>query len=371
MLFTVTDIFWSFLLFIAAIVVAACFRYANTEQDECEATKRERIFLQVFRAVGILAILVCLAFVIIMLFLTRYYTNWMSNIFPLMALAVVGIGVAALNLKVRPPIIGRGIAKVAVALVIAASLLFVYLNYMPKYSLKDGANMLSSNEEFAQKDVFYPALHSLGEPDGYIARFGDPLYDQFFGANPFYDELHEFHCDSYSYDADGLHVIKGYIIFNPATGAYEYMRTQNQDRSFKPGEWPEFNWNFMEDEDRQHDAVLNLYFREWYFSDSLAAKSNPMLSVSSGEWDANMKEVIYPHNFPEDEARTFLKSIDEEALKTKILEQIKEMDSTVVLQNEDNTAGLAVIHTIDKTIEVFFFDIDIATYQNGEIVLKI
>jgi len=77
--------------------------------------------------------------------------------------------------------------------------------------------------------------------------------------------------------------------------------------------------------------------------------------ADSGEWDAKLKDVMYPHNFPEDEARAYLQSIGEETLKTKIFEQINELDSKFK----------------DMTIEVYFFGIDTAAYKNGEIELKV
>jgi hypothetical protein len=96
------------------------------------------------------------------------------------------------------------------------------------------------------------------------------------------------------------------------------------------------------------------YSRARFYLSELYAKIIG-ISSGSGEWDAKMKDVMYPHNFPEDEALTLLRSMGEETLKTKILEQIDWSFSKFK----------------DKTIEVFFYGIDIATYQNGEITLKL
>ncbi len=81
---------------------------------------------------------------------------------------------------------------------------------------------------------------------------------------------------------------------------------------------------------------------------------------------------MYPNSYPEDEAWTFLGSIGEEALKTKLLKQLNDLDQVVVFdKKEDGTLGLTIKGTKGKTVEVYFFGIDIATYQDGEIVLKL
>ncbi len=109
----------------------------------------------------------------------------------------------------------------------------------------------------------------------------------------------------------------------------------------------------MVDKEGRHDAVLNLYYREWWGM----YKIYPVLDripVGSGEWDAKIKDILYPHSFPEDEARAFLQSMGEEPLKAKLLEEINDLGSKYQ----------------DKTIDLFFFGFDIGTCQNGEIVLK-
>jgi hypothetical protein len=344
------------LIILSVLTIAAAGWYMNREPDRPEVSGRERVLLLAFRTVNILAMLVCFAFVVIMFFLTDYYPDAvLRNVYLLIIPATVSIVVAALNLKIHPPIRVRNIAKSALALIIAVVLCFVYINDMPKYSIDDGIRILRSDEEFAQKDVFYPSCGSTGEPPLYVYRFGsDPVYDELSGSNLFYCDSYEYYCDSYSYDVNGLHDVKGYIIFNPITGAYEYMRTHEQDQAFSPGELPEFDWNYMKDTDGQHSAVLNLYFREWYpFSEAFSGGWNLILSVSSDKWDEKLKDVMYPHNFPEDEARVFLQSMGEEALKTKLLK---------------NNGWYRYLK--DGTIEIYFFGIDIATYQNGEIILK-
>lgn len=330
---------------LVAITVATWFRRVKDKPDEPEVTRRGMVFLRVFRAVSILAILVCLAFLVIMFFLMRdlSFLLHMQNVRPLIGLPLAGITVAALSLKLRAPVSGRGIGRAArcvpivVAVTITAALGFIYLNYLPKYSWEDGENMLRSDEKFAQKDVFI---------DGRVEDWGEPGS---FGFNPFYAILYRFNCDSYGYDAGSLHIEKGYILFNPATGAHEY--TLEEEQTYSPGDWPSlfFSSSLIYEEDGQHDAVLNLYFREpWGNGEGWWDKS------SSGEWNKKMKAVMVPHNFPEDEAREFLRSMGEEALKTKLLEQINSLGSKFE----------------DMTIEVFFFGIDIGTYHDGEIVLK-
>ncbi len=359
------------ILSVITIIAAAA---SMSEPYIFEMTERERTLLWVYRAVNIVSILVCFAFIVIMFFLTGYYSDFvLPNAVLLIFPAAASMIVAALNLRVRPPIVRRNIIKVAVTLLISAGLIFVYASCMPKYAIEDGIKILHTDEEFAQKDVYYPAFFAPGEPNGYIYRVVDYSYDELIGSNPFYRELFEYYCDSYGYDANGLHDVKGYIIFNPATGAFAYVRTKEQDLTFSPGDWPEFNWNFMQDRDKQHATVLNLYFREWYPAMNMYADDvNPMLTVSSNEWDSKIVDVMYPHNFPEDEARAFLRSIGEEELKTKLLKQLNDLDQVVVFdKKEDGTLGLTIKGTKGKTVEVYFFGIDIATYQDGEIVLKL
>lgn len=362
------------LIILSVITIVAAGMSIEGEPDIDEISGRKKAFLWAFRAVGILAALACLAFIAVMIYVTgRFHILSLNYVFGLMVLGSAGAILAALSVKTHPPIIVRDTVKIAVALVIAAALGFIYFNYMPKYLLKEGADILRSNTEFSQKDVFYPTSHMPGEPDGIIASFArDPSYDEFFGDNPFFGQLYEYDCDSYGCDSNGLHQMKGYIIYNPANGIYRYDRTENQDQVFSPGEWPEFNWSFMYDKDGKHDAVLNLYFREWLFSKASSDSDNPILSVGSGEWETKLKDVIYPVSFPEDEVLLFLSSIVGEELKAKLLRQIEGMDPTAVLERKaDNTIELNVVHTKDKTIEVYFFGIDIATYKNGEIDLKI
>lgn len=82
---------------------------------------------------------------------------------------------------------------------------------------------------------------------------------------------------------------------------------------------------------------------------------NRRFSAGSGDWDAKVNEIMYPHSFPEDEARAFLKSMGEETLESKLLEQIDSLGTKLK----------------DETIEVYFFGMGIATYQNGEIAVKL
>ena len=345
------------LIILSVLTIAAAGWYMNRESDRPEVSGHERSQLLAFRAVNILSMLICLVFIIIMYFLTGHYPDAvLRNVYLLIIPATVSIILAALNMKVYPSITIRDITKTSIAFVIAVVLCFVYINDMPKYSIDDGISILRSDEKFAQKDVFYPSYGSTGEPPVYVYRFGcDPVYDELSGSNLFYSDSYEYYCDSYSYDGDGLHDVKGYIIFNPITGTYEYMRTQEQDQAFSSGVWPDFDWNCIQDTDGQHNAVLNLYFREWYpFSEEISGGWNLILSVGSDEWDSRLKDVMYPHNFPEDEALVFLRNMGEEALMTKVLEIINVTDSDL----EDNT------------IEIFFFGIDIAAYKNGEIVMK-
>ncbi len=340
------------LIILSAVTIIAA-AWNMREPYKPELSKRDRKIQRVYRTVNILAILVCLAFVILMLFMTDDYTNSMRHITSLMILAGAGIILAAYCLKERPPIISRDIAKTAGALLISAMLIVVYLTCMPKYSLDDSITMLRSEKENAKNYIFDLRDFNISLVDSYAPRWAGDM-DAAFGPNPFYIMMYQFGCDSYRYDADGLHIVKGYINYNPANGAYEFARAQEQDLLFSPGEWPVFNYNFLYDSDGQHSAVLNLFIRELDDSDWVKYDASSTLIVGSGEWDAKLKDVMYPHNFPEDEARTFLKSMGEEALKTKLLKQINELNS------EFN----------DKMIEVYFFGIDIATYQNGEIVLK-
>ncbi len=354
------------ILSIATVVAAARRIQDNPNEPEVEVSGRDAVYLRAFRAGGILAILACLAFIVAMLFVTRDYAL-MQNVLLLMALAAAGIVAALQSLVVRPPIVRWDIVKFVAALVIAASLGFVYVNYMPKYSWEDGMNMLRSDEEFSQKDVFYPDVHNLWSAIGVFPRYDD-YTKSLFGGNPFYKGLFQYLCASYGYDADGLQIMRGDIIFNPATGACEYEHKQEWDRTYSPGEWPDFNsgtmgnyqelnWNFMCDKDGQHDAVLNLFFRESCNLESYIYQGNKTFTASD-EWDSMMKDVMYPHNFPEDEARAFLKSLDKEALKTKFFEQITLLGPEVYLYKV-------------KNIEIFFFGIDVGTYQNGEIVLEL
>jgi len=251
------------LIILSIVTIIAAAFYINAP-DAPEVSGREKVFLWSLRVVGILSILVGFAFIVIMLFITRQYTDWMKNIFILMVLAAAGILGAALCLRVRPPIIVRDIAKAMFALVMSAALCFVYLNYMPKYSAEDGVNMLRSDEKLEQKDVFrHENWWVKREMQVYdITQNGKTYYDaghvKSFGGNPFYSELYEYSCDSYGFDADGLHIAKGYILFNPVTGAYEYSREEEQDQVFSPGELPAFRWNAMYDKHGQHSAALNL-----------------------------------------------------------------------------------------------------------------
>ncbi len=356
------------ILSIATVVEAARRIQDSPNESEVEVSGRDMVYIRAYRAGGFLAILACLAFIVAMLFVTRYYVL-MQNVIFLMALAAAGIAAAVQSLKVRPPIVRWDIVKFVAALVIAASLGFVYLNYMPKYSQEDGISMLRSDEGLEQRDVFYPDVYIMWEATGVFPRYND-YTKSLFGGNPFYEGLYEYYYNSYGYDSGGLYFEMGCIYFNPVTGAYEYVATVKKDKTYIPGDWPEFKWNYLYDEDGQHNTVLNLYFREWPFPESYAAKRNPMFSVSSSEWDAKIKDVMYPHNFSEDEAGIFLRSIGEEMLKTKLLEQINEIVPAVVLEKQGDSLGLAVVGVKDETIEIFFFGIDVATYQNGEIVLK-
>ncbi len=334
------------LVFLSIVTIAAAAFHIKSP-DAPEVSEREKAILRAFRAVSVLAILADLVFIVIMFFLTRYYDHGLfrhlHNVLPLMVLAIVGVAAAALNLKGRPPFIGRDIAKAAAALVITAALCFVYINYMPKYSHDDGLNILLSDKEFAQKDI-------VGSDETTSRDFG---YTELFGGNPFYNDLYAYHCDSFGYDAGGLHITKGCILFNPATGAYEYMHTEDQDKTYSPGDWPEFNYYFLQDKDGQHNTAINLYFREWWWGPwggpIEVSAMNFYFSGGNDELGAKLKDAKYPHNFPEDEARAFLRSMGEERLKAKLLELIKG----------------------NQTVEVYFFGIDIATYRNGEITLKI
>ncbi len=342
---------YTLIILSAVTIIAAAWNVR--EPYKPELSERDSKIQRVYRTVNILAILVCLAFVILMLFMTDDYTDSMRHITFLMILAGAGIILAAYCLKERPPIIRRDIAKTASALLISAMLIVVYLTCMPKYSLDDSITRLRTEKENAENYIFDLSDYNISLVDSYAPRWAGDM-DAAFGPNPFYIMMYQFGCDSYRYDADGLHIVKGYINYNPANGAYEFARAQEQDLVFGPGEWPVFNYNFLYDNDGQHSAVLNLFIRELDDSDWVKYDASSTLIVGSGEWDAKLKDVMYPHNFPEDEARTFLKSMGEEALKTKLLKQINELNS------EFN----------DKMIEVYFFGIDIATYQNGEIVLK-
>ncbi len=339
---------------IVAITAATWFRHVHDKPDELELTRRGMVFLQVFRVVGILTILVSLAFMILIFFLVRddIFGLYMRGLYDLMELPLAGIVIASLSLKLRAPVSGRGIGRAArcvpivVAVAITAALGFIYLNYLPKYSLEDGMNMLRSDEEFAQSNVYY---------DGGVRGWGNPGS---FGVNPFYGDLYGYNCGSYSYDAGGLHITKGYILFNPATGTHEY--TPEQERTYSPGDWPEFNYNLIYDKDGQHNAVMNLYFWEESWLWGPMSWMNQVFPVSSGkEWNEKMEVVMVPHNFPEDEARAFLRNTGEEAMKTKLLEQINGV-------NEHYHS----VNIKDMTIDLFFFGIDIGTYQNGEVVLK-
>lgn len=355
---------WTLIILSIAMIAAALWYFRETYKPEI--SQRQRVFLWAFRIVNILAILVCLAFVIMMFFMTDYYSDLMLNVSLLMILAAVGITSAAFSLKKYPPNIWMDIIRTAIALIVAVTLCFISLNYMPKYSQEQGINMLRSDEGFAQKDVFYPSLCSPGEPNGRTYRhLYDQSYEQF-GGNPFFDELFYYSCDSYGYDADGLHIMIGFIDYNPATGEYEYMRKQERDKTYSRGDYPQFNWNFIYDDNQQHNAVINLYLREWWVADTAPNMNRTFFASSGSAWDAKLKEVMYPHNFPESEARAFLRSFGEEALKTKLLEQI----NNITMLRPDNTGRLTTIGPKEKTIEVYFFGINIATYQNGEIVLK-
>jgi hypothetical protein len=125
--------------------------------------------------------------------------------------------------------------------------------------------------------------------------------------------------------------------------------------------------------DGRHGAVLNLYFREWWPDDTASSDlKNPMLSVSSSEWDANMEDVTYPRNFPEDEARAFLKSLGEEELKIKLLKKINELGSAVVLdKKEDNTLDLTpntVLITKDMVNNGFQMNNRIQNYKDQIVI---
>lgn len=346
------------LIIISVLMIIYAAWYKNTKPESIQLCGRDKVFLRALRTVNILAILVCFAFVVIMNFLTSYYPDVvLRNVYLLIIPATVSIFVAMLSLKVQPPIRLWNIAKSAFALFIAVALSIIYVNDIPKYSIEHGINILRSDEEFAQKDVFYPAFDST--------RY-HPVYQDMYVSNPvlndsslndlFYHDFYLYYCDSYSFDEDGLHDIKGYIIFSPITGENEYIRTQVQDQVFGSREWPLFDWNIMRHRYGQKSAVLNLYFREWHpLSECFSGGWHLDISVSNGEWDSRLKDVLYPHNFPESEALSFLQSIGEEELKTKLLAQINEPS----------------LECKDKTVEVYFFGIDIATYQNGEIVLKL
>lgn len=82
---------------------------------------------------------------------------------------------------------------------------------------------------------------------------------------------------------------------------------------------------------------------------------NREFSASSGEWDAKLRDVMYPHNFPEEEARAFLRNMGAETLKAKLLEQLTGIDS-------EFEGG---------TVEIFFYGIGIAAYKDGQITLKL
>ncbi len=352
------------LLILSIVTISAAARHIKNKpnEPEVEASGRDMVFLRAIRAVGILAMLACLGFIVVMFFMARYYRDWMRNGFYLMVLAVAGITAADLSLKVRPHITGRDIAKAVVALTITAALGFVYLIYMPKYKPYDGLDFLRSDRGLAQMDVFYPNAVYNRNSISFRDQREHERYIELFGDNPFCDAFFQYQYASYSYDADGLHYTAGYIDFDSVTGAYVYTHWGNYDKTYSPGDWPDFNnrdilgdypelnWNFMCDKNGKHDAVLNLFFRDWQSLARYTDWGNQTFTASSGEWDLMMKDVMYPHNFPEDEARAFLQSLDEETLKTKCYEQI-------------------TFYNV-KTIEIFFFGINIGTYQNGEIVLK-
>ena len=360
---------WTLIIFSAITIVAALWNFR--EPYKPEISERDRTILRAFRIVNILVILVCLVFVVMMLVMTYYYIYSLQYISFLMILASTGIILAALCLRERPPIVGRDVVKASVAFMISAVLVFVYMSCMPKYSLDNSIIMLRSEKENAENYIFDFGNFNVFGLHSYVPRWGGE-FEASFGPNPFYIMMYQFGCDSYSHDSDGLHIRKGYINFNPANGAYEFLRTQEQDLMFSSTKWPEFNWNFLKDRDGQHSAVLNLYFRELDASGTFPDTRNPMLTVGADEWDVKLMDTLYPHNFPEDEARSFLQSIGEEELKTKLLKQINDLAQVVVFdKQEDGTFGLVITGTKDETVEVYFFGINIATYQNGEIVLKI
>ncbi len=356
--------FYSLIILFAGVSIAALM--IATWHNESEpvmpvVSDRGTVLLWVFRAAGILVILADLAFIAIIWFLTgKYGEDPFQNVLLLLLLAIAGIAAAALSLKLRAPVSGRGKGRAArciplvAALAITIALGSVYLNYMPKYTIEEGLNIVLSDTEFAQKDIRGGAYETVPRfllEDGLYGD--DPYYTDLFGGNPYYNYLYSYQCDSCAYDADGLHMLKGFILFNPATGEYEYTHAEEQDKTYSPGDWPEFFWTLFFDEYRQHNSVLNLYYREWWHPE--ASEKDQWVLVDSSDWDANIKEVIVPHSFPEDEARAFLSSKGEETLKAKLLEQISLLGPEVYQ---------------DKTIEVFFFGIHVATYQNGEIVLK-
>ncbi len=368
------------LIILSVLTIIASTWQITREPVKLQLSEPDKVFLRVFRIVNILAILVCFTFVVIMNFLTDHYPYAMlRNVYFLIIPAAVSIILAALSLKVYPPVRVWGTVMTLIALVLAGAISFFYLNYMPKFLLNDGINTLRSDTEFSQKDVYYP-INFRNELDksiyfesfnynysGYNPYFYpaeelhgrvyiDPFNDQIFGANPFFYPLYNYSCDSYGYDESGLHVVKGCIIFNPATGEYKY--TNKQELRLSAEGRPELSWNYIHDKDLKHSDVFNLFFRDWSVwkhTGASAKEGNPMLAVSSDEWTSRIKDVLYPHSFPEDEARAYLKSMGDEAFKTILLEEINELNSEF----------------IDKTIEVYFFGIDIATYQNGEIVLRL
>ncbi len=325
------------LILFSVITIIAAARNINREPLKPEVSGREKTFLRCYRAVCILAILICLAFVAVMFFISGYYTFRMQNVLPLTALAIAGSAAAALSMKERPPLNWRSITKASIALVITAALCFVYLRYMPKYSMESAMDALRSKKEFTQTDVYY---------DGGNREWNDP---ELFKGNPFYLDLFAYNCDSYSYDAGGLHAARGYIQFNPATGEYKYTLKEKRDMTFSSGiEAPFFSSILMQSKDGQHDTVINLYLRKpWGQGEHF------FIYPDSGERDVKIKEVMYPHNFPGDKARAFLRDMGKEMLKTKVL------------------WCLSGSQFKDETIEVFFCGIDIATYQDGEIILKI
>ncbi len=245
--------FYSLIILFAGVSIAALMAAAwhnESEPDLTAVSGRGVVFLWGFRVVSVLAILADLAFIVIMWFLTgEYRDDALHHGLLLMVLAVTGIGAAALSLKLRAPVTGRGKGRavrcipLVAALAITFALGSVYLNYMPKYTQDEGLSMILSDNEFAQKDITgsYES-HEFFFEDELFA--GNSHYAELFGGNPYYTDLYDYQCDSFGYDAGGLYIKKGFILFNPTNGDHEYIRTEKQDKTYSPGDWPEFDGKF-------------------------------------------------------------------------------------------------------------------------------